>query len=101
VGRYNEECLRIINSKVEKVDKDAYIKFVGKVKADLKLINGSKSEEDDGTVAAPAKFNDRFEERERKNDEQHKMLRGLDQRSKHRDAAPKAARTRQAEEEGE
>ena len=36
VGRYNEECLRIVNSKVEKVDEDAYVKFVGRVKADLK-----------------------------------------------------------------
>ena len=38
VGRYNEECLRIVNSKVEKVDQAAYIQFVGKVKADLNKI---------------------------------------------------------------
>lgn len=101
MGRYNEECLRIVNSKVDKVDNDAYIKFVGKVKADLKLIKGSKSEEDDGTVAAPDKFNDWYEMRERKNHEQHQMLRGLDQHSKNQDAAPTTARTRQAEEEGQ
>jgi hypothetical protein len=60
VGRYNEDCFRIKNSKIEKVDKDAYTKFVGKIKADLKFIKGNKSSEDDGTVVEPAKFNDRF-----------------------------------------
>jgi hypothetical protein len=49
VGRYNEECIRIVNSKIDRVDKDAYTKFVGKVKADLKFIKGSNSEEADGT----------------------------------------------------
>jgi hypothetical protein len=63
VGRYNEECIRIVNSKIDRVDKDAYTKFVGKVKADLKFIKGSNSEEADGSVIEPAKFNDRFEER--------------------------------------
>ena len=48
-GRYNEECIRIVNSKIDKVDKDAYTKFVGKVKADLKFIKGSHSEESYGT----------------------------------------------------
>ena len=38
VGRYNEECHRIFNSKVEKVDNKAYTDFVGKVKADLNKI---------------------------------------------------------------
>jgi uncharacterized membrane protein YfhO len=82
VGRYNEECIRIVNSKIDRVDKDAYTKFVGKVKADLKFIKGSKSEEADGTVTEPAKFNDRFEEREHILDEQNKMLQGIEEQKK-------------------
>ena len=71
MGRYNEECLRIVNSKIDKVDKAAYISFVGKVKADLKMIKGdNKSDEDDGTPLIKPKGNDRFEKREMQLEEQ-------------------------------
>ena len=64
VGRYNEDCLRIVNSKVEKVDGEAYIQFVGKVKADLlKIQEENKPWEDDGSPVIPPKGNDRFEKR--------------------------------------
>lgn len=49
-----------MNSKIDKYDKDAYIKFVGKLKADLNVIKETKPEEDDGTPVIEPKFNDRF-----------------------------------------
>ena len=90
-----------MNSKVDRVDNDAYIKFVGKVKADLKLIKETKSEEDDGTPLVEPAGNDRFEKREMQLKEQNKILQDADKRSKNRDSEPPAAVNNKPEVEGE
>ena len=75
VGRYDEQCFRIVNSKIEKVDEAAYMKFVGKVKHDLNKIKEENSpSEDDGLPLIKPKGNDRFEERQMKLAEQDELL---------------------------
>ena len=77
VGRYNEQCHRILNNKIAKVDTKAYNTFVGKVKAELNLIKSEQSIEDDGTHKIEPAGNERFEKREMQNNEQNKILQEL------------------------
>ena len=71
VGRYNEECLRIINSKIQKVDQNVYITFIGKVKADVKMIMQNKPEDSGDTPVKSPKDKDREEKQQKLQDEQN------------------------------
>ena len=83
VGRYKEECLRIVNSKVEKVDEATYVKFVGRVKADLnKILEEKEPDQDDGSPVIKPKGNPRFEENQMQLDEQVEMLKQIEEKKK-------------------
>ena len=60
----------------------AYTKFVGDVNAELNLIKASKPNEDDGSPVIKPKYNLRFEENLMQNEEQHEMLKKLEEKKK-------------------
>jgi len=74
VGRHDENCFRIINTKIEKVDRNAFIKFTGELKAQIDLINQEKSDSGRTTPVVDPNGNDRGSKREKLMEDQKQEL---------------------------
>lgn len=74
MGRHDEICFRIINSKIDRVDREAFIKFTGELKAQIDLIKQEKSDGGRSTPVVDPNGNDRDSKREKLIEDQKQML---------------------------